>query len=115
MRRHSWSTRILFGLLALCLAGPALGASDLDAAKTAGQVGERADGYVGLVQSGAPAQVKQLVESVNSGRRKSYSQIAAKNGIAVESVAARAGARLVGGAASGEWVMKGGGGWKRVP
>lgn len=103
---------VLFGaLLALLGSTPAL-ALDLDGAKAGGQVGEQADGYVGLVSGDAPAEVKALVERINSGRRREYARIAKKNDIPVEAVAAQAGAKLVERAPAGTYVRDGGG-WRR--
>ena len=50
--------------LVLVLAAAPVLAADLDGAKAAGQVGERVDGYLGLVDANAPADVKALVERV---------------------------------------------------
>jgi len=100
----------LFGLL--LVAAPAL-AVDLDQAKASGLVGEQPDGYVGLVKGGASEEVQDVVQQVNRGRREKYAEIARKNGITVQSVAARAGARLVGRAAEGQWVKDSDGEWIR--
>ena len=103
----------LASALALVLAAlPAL-ASDLDGAKAAGQVGERVDGYVGLVNANAPDAVKELVERVNAGRRQKYAEIAAKRSTPVEAVAAQAGAKLAQRAQPGHYVMDASGRWKR--
>ena len=100
----------LLGLL--LAAAPAL-AVDLDGAKASGQVGEQVDGYVGLVKGNAPKAVQDLVRQVNDGRRKKYAAIASKNGIAVQAVAARAGAMLVERAAKGRWVKGSTGSWRQ--
>jgi uncharacterized protein YdbL (DUF1318 family) len=100
-------------VLALTLATAAHAASELDTAKAAGQVGERPDGYVGLVAADAPETVKQLVSSVNQGRREKYTEIATRNSAPVEAVAARAGAKLIERAAPGEYVMDAEGRWVR--
>ena len=103
----------LVSALALVLAAlPAL-AADLDGAKAAGQVGERVDGYLGLVDANAPGDVKALVERVNAGRRQKYAEIAAKRNAPVEAVAAQAGAKLTQRAAPGHYVMDASGRWKR--
>jgi len=103
----------LVGALALVLAvAPAL-AADLDGAKAAGQVGERVDGYVGLVDANAPGGAKALVESVNEFRSKKYAEIAAKRNAPVEAVAAQAGAKLTQRAEPGHYVMDASGRWKR--
>ena len=45
-----------------------------------GAVGERVDGYLGVVGSSAPADVAQLVEQINAERRAKYADIAGKQG-----------------------------------
>lgn len=99
--------------LVLILAAAPVLAADLDGAKAAGQVGERVDGYLGLVDESAPADVKSLVERVNAGRREKYGEIAAKRGVPVESVAAQAGAKLIQRAEPGHYVMDSSGRWKQ--
>jgi len=92
--------------------GPAL-AGPLDDAKAAGLVGERIDGYVGVVDSGAPGDVKQLVEQINAERRAKYAEIARKQGAPVQAVAQIAGEKLVQRARGGEYVMGADGQWRR--
>ena len=55
--------------------------------RASGQVGEQADGYLGLVGS-APAGVRAQVDSVNIKRRAYYTDLAAKRGAKIEEVAA---------------------------
>jgi uncharacterized protein YdbL (DUF1318 family) len=55
--------------------------------RSSGQVGEQADGYLGLVGS-APAAVRAQVDSVNIKRRAYYTDLAAKRGAKIEEVAA---------------------------
>jgi uncharacterized protein YdbL (DUF1318 family) len=110
----------LVGLLALALAplvpGHAVAADALDAAKVAGHLGERFDGYLGVVSDSAPASAKALAADINTKRKAHYAQIAAKEGTQVDAVAAIAGAKLVQSAPSGQYVMPGAGAaWKRVP
>ena len=99
--------------LVLALAGAPALAADLDGAKAAGLVGERVDGYVGLVDQSAPDDVKALVERVNAGRREKYGEIAAKRAVPLEAVASQAGAKLIQLAKPGEYVMDSSGHWKR--
>jgi uncharacterized protein YdbL (DUF1318 family) len=103
----------LVSALALALAAAPALAVDLDGAKAAGQVGERVDGYLGLVDANAPGDVKDLVERVNAGRRQKYAEIAAKRNAPVEAVAAQAGAKLTQRAEPGQYVMDASGRWKR--
>jgi uncharacterized protein YdbL (DUF1318 family) len=99
-------------LLLLLAAAPLASADELDAAKAAGHVGERADGYLGVV-SGAPGSAKGLVDSVNARRRAKYAEIAKQNGTAIESVAAIAGQKLIERTPSGQYVMGTDGSWKK--
>jgi uncharacterized protein YdbL (DUF1318 family) len=111
--RNSARWPALVSTLALVLAALPVLAADLDSAKAAGQVGERPDGYLGLVDANAPGDVKALVERVNKGRRAKYEQIAAKRAAPVEAVAVQAGAKLIERAQPGHYVMDTSGRWKK--
>jgi hypothetical protein len=104
------------GAIALLALGLGLGpaqADALDDAKAAGLVGERIDGYLGVVDSGAPGDVKRLVEQINAERQAKYAEIAKKQGAPAKAVAQIAGEKLVGRAGSGEYVMGADGSWRR--
>jgi hypothetical protein len=92
--------------------GPAL-AGPLEDAKAQGLVGERIDGYVGVVDSGAPGSVKSLVDQVNAEREAKYAEIAKKQGAPVAAVAQIAGTKLIERAPRGEFVMGANGQWQR--
>ncbi|HEY7810175.1 MAG TPA: YdbL family protein [Allosphingosinicella sp.] len=62
--------------------------------RASGQVGEQADGYLGLVGS-APAAVRAQVDSVNIKRRAYYTDLAAKRGAKIEEVAATTACELL--------------------
>ena len=110
--RNFWA----LGLLTLALvawAAPAA-ASALGDAKASGQVGERYDGYLGVVKSSVAG--KALAADINVKRKAHYSKIAAKNGATVETTAAVAGSKLVKSASSGQYVMPAAGAsWRHVP
>jgi uncharacterized protein YdbL (DUF1318 family) len=55
--------------------------------RASGQVGEQADGYLGLVGS-PPAAVRAQVDAVNIKRRAYYTDLAGKRGAKIEEVAA---------------------------
>jgi uncharacterized protein len=97
--------------LALAIAPAQAGA--LEDAKAAGLVGERIDGYLGVVDSGAPASVKSLVDQINAERQAKYAEIAQKQGAPVEAVAQIAGKKLTERAAPGEYVMGANSQWQR--
>ena len=62
----------------------------LQKAKSEGFVGEQRDGYVGIVNNSASAEIQTLLNDVNSQRRQRYQQIAQQNGLSVDQVAALA-------------------------
>jgi uncharacterized protein YdbL (DUF1318 family) len=97
----------------LLLGAPQARADALDDAKAAGQVGEQRDGYLGLVDKGAPAEVRAMVADINSRRREKYQTIAKKTGSSLEAVAQRAGVKLLQRAKPGQFVQDAKGGWVR--
>jgi len=122
MRPRDTTRRILPGALAVLAAlalaaapGAARANAALDQAKAAGHVGERYDGYLGVVKDSAPASAKQLVQDINARRKAHYEKIAQREGAQVEDVAAIAGEKLVENAPSGHYVMPNDGIWVRVP
>lgn len=101
-----------FALSLVLMVGGAF-AADLSTAKAQGLIGEQSDGYLGLVKSDAPPDVKALVAQVNSQRKAHFAQIAAKNGIA-EAEAARIFAREAAERTiSGNFVQNPAGAWVR--
>ena len=66
--------------------------ASVDAAKTAGLVGEQGDGFLGLVTGAADPAVRSAVAEINAGRAAAYKDIAAKTGVA-EAAAGEATAR----------------------
>lgn len=87
-------------------------AADLSQAKSEGLVGERVDGYIGLVVQSVPANVVDMVAAVNTKRKTQYQRIATKNGITLEQVQALAGKKAIEKTRSGDWVFLNGG-WRR--
>ena len=106
-------TSFLVFLSLLCLAG-LVQAADLQTAKSEGLVGERADGYLGLVKPAVPADVAELVRTVNAKRRAEYERIAAKNNLTLEQVQALAGKKAIERTEPGGWIMPDGG-WQQKP
>lgn len=86
-------------LMALCLALPASAMSlneamsALGQAKSSGQLGEKPDGYLGVVQSGG--QAEEIASQINQARRAEYHRLAQKNGISVSDVEAIAGKKAL--------------------
>lgn len=113
-RRSIRSGSLLILAASLCFGWPAasVAASDLDAAKAAGWVGERPDGYVGLVpSSNPPSSARALVDDINQRRRAHYQEIAKREGTDVDVVAALAGKKLIARTPAGQYVMDATGQW----
>ncbi|MGE5722351.1 MAG: YdbL family protein [Sphingomonadales bacterium] len=55
--------------------------------RATGQVGEQADGYLGIVGT-APSDIRAQVDAVNIKRRAFYTDLAGKRGVKIEEVAA---------------------------
>jgi uncharacterized protein len=87
----------LTGLAALCLlATPAMADRDpaYAQARSAGEIGEQPDGYLGIV--GAPTtELKKLVDDINIKRRAVYSQKAQDNKVTIEAYALTSGCQAI--------------------
>lgn len=86
--------------------------AQLDAAKRAGHLGERADGLLGAVSGSIPADARALMERVNAERLAAYRQVASQNNTSVQAVQAVAGEKLIERSAPGTWVNDGSG-WRQ--
>jgi uncharacterized protein YdbL (DUF1318 family) len=106
--------KILPGGLAVLVALFALSAfaADLDQAKRDGLIGERADGYLGLVVADAGDDVRGLVADINGKRKQEYQRIARANNLTLEQVQALAGEKAINKTAPGQFVLRNGG-WER--
>ena len=89
---------------------PALSLS-LEEAKTKGLVGERPNGYLGVLNP-APPDVQELTDEVNQKRRHAYEDIAKRNGTQIEAVEVLAGEKAIQNTKPGHFV-EGPGGWTR--
>lgn len=106
--------RIFFLSAALLTAAAAPAwALSLDEAKQMGYVGERADGYVGVVSPKAPAEARDLVNQINAARREKYQGVAKRHNTDPRAVEAIAGKRLLDQTPSGTFVMDGAGAWRK--
>lgn len=104
---------ILLALLALLAAGPAAAQTPaVDAARAAGQVGERYDGYLGVA---APVSglVRSQVATINIRRRSLYSNLAASKGVSPADVGITAGCQLLARVSVGEAYLWNDGVWRR--
>ena len=110
MRRRA--VRCLIGLAIFWSAtlGSAFGLS-LEEAKTKGLVGEKSNGYLGVVNPGSQ-EVQSLTDEVNEKRRQAYQDIAARNKTPLETVEALAGEKAIQNTKPGRFV-EGPAGWTR--
>jgi uncharacterized protein YdbL (DUF1318 family) len=99
--------------LAAGLAGTAEAQRDpaYAAARHAGQIGEKPDGYLGVVGN-QPAAIQKLVDSINIQRRAAYTKAAAAQGATIEDFAFTSGCNLIAQTAPGEKYQAPDGSWK---
>jgi uncharacterized protein YdbL (DUF1318 family) len=81
------------------------------AARAAGQVGEKMDGYLGVVGAGS-AQLRAIVDDLNIKRRAVYSQKAQAQHATVEEYAFTSGCLLIAQTAAGEKYQAPDGSWQ---
>ena len=115
------ATALLGGVL---VAAPALAQRDpaYAAARSAGQVGEKMDGYLGIVGAATP-DLRRMVDDINIRRRAVYAEQAQANNATLEEYAFTAGclaiSRTVAGemyqAPDGSWQQRGAGAPQRDP
>ncbi len=96
--------------LALAIFSPA-DALSLEEAKAKGLVGEKPNGYLGMVNPSDP-DVQALTSDVNQKRRQAYEEIARRNRTQLEAVEALAGEKAIQNTKPGYFV-EGPGGWMK--
>ena len=103
-------------LLLAMLAGAAPAAAQtpaVEAARAAGQVGERFDGYLGIAVPVVAVVVRSQVATINIQRRSLYSNLAASKGVSPSDVGITAGCQLLARVSVGEAYMLSHGGGRR--
>ncbi|TBU97982.1 YdbL family protein [Stutzerimonas kirkiae] len=96
-------------LLALCLSLPAAALSLNEAmsalgdAKASGLVGEKPDGYLGVVRSSGDAEA--IASQINQARRAEYQRVAQKNGVNIKDVEAIAGKKAIEKTPGGQFIQ----------
>ena len=106
-------TLIAAALIASALATPALAQRDpaYAAARAAGQIGEKPDGYIGIVGAASP-DLRRVVEDVNIKRRAVYAERAQTQHATVEEYAFTSGCKLIAQTEPGEKYMTPTGAWE---
>ena len=113
MERRTWVRAAIFAALAILLVATPAFAGSLAAARSAGQVGEQLDGYVGIVVSNPSAELRELVADINARRKAKYEGIAKRNGTSVGPVGKLAAKQLIQKAAAGHLYQDASGNWQR--
>jgi uncharacterized protein YdbL (DUF1318 family) len=100
-------------LAGLALSAPALAQRDpaYQAARSSGQVGEKPDGYLGVVGS-QPAAVQAMVSDLNIRRRENYAQKAQEQGVTLQEYAITQGCILIARTQAGEKYQDPSGTWQ---
>ena len=104
---------LLFALVQPAFADLASDKAAVDAAKTAGTVGEQADGYLGYVKGSADAATTAAVTAINAARADVYAQTAAKSGVTRDAAGQATGAQLIAKMPGGEYFKPLGGAWTK--
>jgi uncharacterized protein YdbL (DUF1318 family) len=105
--------RVILCAALLVIAAPgAAQTPQVDAARAAGQIGERYDGYLG-VSGAASGTVRSQVATINIRRRTLYSNLAASRGASPQDVGITAGCQLLARVGVGQAYMLGDGVWRR--
>lgn len=112
---RSWKRNLIAPAMVLAfagIAGPALADRDpaYAAARSAGQVGEKTDGYLGVVGGGGD--VRGLVDKINIQRRANYTQRAQAQNATVEEYAFTQGCMLIQRTSPGEKYQAPDGSWQ---
>ena len=112
MKTMAKVTMIAAGLALAGLATAAYAQRDpaYQAARSAGQIGEQPDGYLGVVGAGT-AELRALINNINIQRKAKYTQSAAA-GATVEQMAFASGCNLILKTVPGEKYQAPGGEWK---
>lgn len=99
VRKYSIAVLIAFASI------QTLWAADLDSAKAEGLIGEMPNGYLGLVVSSAPSDVKALVADVNAKRKAKYQEVATSRNIDLSKVELIAGKKALEKTKSGHFIQ----------
>jgi uncharacterized protein YdbL (DUF1318 family) len=116
MAQYRTFAKVLAGglvLAGLTLSVPALAQRDpaYQSARSSGQVGEKPDGYLGVVGSQSAA-VQSMVSDLNIRRRENYAQKAQEQGVTLQEYAITQGCILIGRTEAGEKYQAPDGSWQ---
>ncbi len=101
----------LAGLAAITSSPASAGDPQIEAAQKQGVVGERIDGYLGIVSGNVDPALLRKVNEINNKRRALFDRTAHNTGTTTAQVARISGEKQVDRAGAGEFVMRGDGRW----
>ena len=104
--------RLLIGAALALLAGPGQAQDAVISARASGIIGERYDGYLGVVATLTPS-LRSQVAAINIKRRALFSDLAARRGVSAQDVGVAAACALLGRVAIGEAYQLADGQWRR--
>lgn len=86
--------------------------SIVDNAKAKGLVGERIDGYLGLVTGRVSPEVQSAVNEINIRRKSLFTKLAREQGVEIAVISRLTGEKLIAKASAGEKTMGDDGVWR---
>ena len=113
--QHHKPFSIALGSLLLLLIPLLAFGGALNEAKQQGLLGERPDGYLGLVKPSSNKDTVKLMKEINRKRRAVYKKIAEKDGASLSTVEVLAGKKAIKKTSSGNFIMKPDGTWTPKP
>ncbi len=102
---------LVLGLAAMTISTASAGDPQIEAAQRQGVVGERIDGYLGIVSGNVDPALMRKVNEINNKRRALFDQMALDTGTTTAQVARVSGEKQVARAETGEFVMRDNGSW----
>lgn len=105
-------TVLAAAMLLTAMPASAQSSSAIVAARAAGQVGERFDGFLGFAQVPTPA-VRHQVDAVNIRRRSLFTSLAGQRGASPQEVGIAAGCELISSVGVGEAYLMADNVWRR--
>ncbi len=78
-------------------------------------IGERTDGYIGVINGTASADIERAVRETNIKRKAVYGDLARARNATIEVIAALTGEKLITRTPKGQMVMDANGNWRAVP
>jgi hypothetical protein len=86
---------LCLGIIGLAAAAPAAAQESAAELRSTLLVGERYDGFLGLVRADAPDRLRSHMHAINIRRRAQYTELARRRGARVEEVAVAAGCEIL--------------------